>query len=306
MSTPQAAFISIALTRLRRGVGLCCWLAAVSLIAQLLVFGVAAFMDVRRTTLEDQTTPATVVSAAAAQRAAPLGSADAQPLESPAEARTDAADEAINPNVVLTGHDRVLNKISGIAMTTGMIAMVLMLPLLLAGVMLSAASATPGVENVVSSFMWSLLVGLFLLPVGGIVGLPWQHGGLVPYDFMTQQVDMQMVDGQWGAISFHTRFVLLPLACLVGVGLVGFRFSSGVFAGIIPKEDMRLDPVLEREAANVKAGSLMGGRTAAALRNMNTAPPTPPATTAVTPSGAGEVKPGMLQATAGEVPRRLI
>jgi hypothetical protein len=71
----------------------------------------------------------------------------------------------------------------------------------------------------------------------------------------------------------------------------------------------------------MKATSLLGGRNAAALRNiaptpsiLPVAPATPmasaaqpaPTLTAVTTNGAGEIKPGMLQSTAGEAPKRLI
>jgi hypothetical protein len=126
---------------------------------------------------------------------------------------------------------------------------------------------------------------------------------------MTQNVDREMANGQWGSIPFYTRFGMLPLACLVGAGIIGLRFSNGVHGGIIPKEDMRLDPVLEKEAGNVKVGT-GGGRAAAALRSATAAAtavtPPAPAATAVTASGASEVKPGVLQATAGESPRRLI
>ena len=72
MSTPQHVFTSIALTRLRRGVATCCWIAALSLITQVLIFGVAAFMDVRHQVLEQQSTPATIVSAAQTAREQPL------------------------------------------------------------------------------------------------------------------------------------------------------------------------------------------------------------------------------------------
>jgi hypothetical protein len=127
-----------------------------------------------------------------------------------------------------------------------------------------------------------------------------------------------MAGGKWGGAMFYARFALLPLACLFGVGMIGFRFSLGVTSGIIAKEDTRLDPLLEREAANMKATSLIGGRTAAALRNVApspaapvvaplNAPPLPaPSATVVTAAGTGEIKPGMLQAVAGEAPKRLI
>jgi hypothetical protein len=316
LSTP---YISNALSRLRGGISLCCGIVAIALIVQLLIWGVASFMDVRFTVLEEQITPSTVVSAADAARDKPIGSADARPLESPSEAKTGADVEPVNLNRVATKYDRMMNRASALALSAGTIAMLLMIPMIVVGVMLGAGSATPGIDKVVSAFMWSLVVSMMTLPVGQLVGLPWQYGGLVPYEHMTAHVDREMIEGSWGSLIFHARFMLLPLTCLVGVGIIGLRFSNGVYSGIIPKEDMRLDPTLEREAANMKASSLLGGRNAVALRAVApTAAPIAPATpmgaavqpapslTAVTASGAGEVKPGMLQATAGEAPKRLI
>jgi hypothetical protein len=302
MSTPQTVFTSIALTRLRRGVSLCCWVAAMSLLTQVMVFGVAAFMDVRHQVLEQQTTPATIVSAAEQARS--------QPLTSP-EDSTDAEvapAAAVNPNVIMTKQDFIMGRLSSLALTCGSLAVVLLIPMIIVGVMLAASSATPGVERVVSAFMWSLAVAVLVLPLGTQFGLPWAYGGLVPYEYMTQNVDRQMVDGRWGDATFHARFSGLPLFCLIGVGFVGFRFSNGVAGGILPKEDIRLDPTLEKEAANIKPGSLIGGRAASALRTVQPAAAAPhtPAVTAVTPAGAAEVRPGMLQPTAGDAPKRLI
>jgi hypothetical protein len=301
MSTPQAVFTSIALTRLRRGVSLCCWVAAMSLLLQVLVFGVAAFMDVRHQVLEQQAAPPTIVSAAEQERA--------EPLASPESATTEQTTAVINPNVVMTKQDFIMGRLSTLALTAGSLAVVLLIPMMIVGVMLAAASATPGVERVVSAFMWSLGVAIFVLPLGQQFGLPWDYGGLVPYEYMTQNVDRQMVDGRWGDATFHARFSGLPLFCVIAVGFVGFRFSNGVVAGILPKEDIRLDPALEKEAANIKAGSLIGGRAASALRSVQPAQAAPahtPAVTAVTTTGASEVRPGMLQPLAGDAPKRLI
>jgi hypothetical protein len=318
MGSLATPYISHALSRLRTGVCLCCWVVVLSLITQLLIWGVASFMDVRFSVLQEHVEPAKVISAAAAEREQPLGSPDAHPLESPAEAKSDAGIPSPNPNIMATKYDRIMTLASDLAMSAGTIAMILALPMLMVGVLLASGSATPGVDKVVSAFMWSLVVTMLVLPIGQHIGLPWTHGGLVSYHSMTQAVDEQMADGRWGSATFYGRFCVLPLTCLIGVAMIALRFSGGVQAGIIPKEDMRLDPTLEREAANMKATSLIGGRAGAALRNLTpTAPLQPqspmanaaqpaPSLTAVTANGQGEIKPGMLQAVAGEAPRRLI
>jgi hypothetical protein len=86
---------------------------------------------------------------------------------------------------------------------------------------------------------------------------------------------------------------VLPLACLVGVTMIGLKFSTGVYAGIIPKERMRLDPVLEKEAANIKAASLHAGRAGAAMKAAGVAA-AEPAVAAAAPGTTGEAPPRRL------------
>lgn len=98
-----------------------------------------------------------------------------------------------------------------------------------------------------------------------------------------------------GGAEFYLRYLLLPLTCIIGLALIALRFSAGVEAAII-RIDYRLDPALEREAANIKASSLHGsGRSTAALGGtMAGAPAAPPA-----PPSAMQVSPGV-------APRRII
>ena len=175
----------------------------------------------------------------------------------------------------------------------------LLLPLLGLGVLLGVTTATSGVESTVSAFMWSLFISMLVLPLGASVGLPWSEGALTSYTMMTEQVDAirDASPDALGGATFYARFAFLPIACVAGIAMVGLRFGSGVNAGIIPRESMRLDPVLEREAANVKPGSLHGGRAGNALRNMNGSN---------TPERKPSAPAPALATSAGEAPRRLI
>ena len=114
--------------------------------------------------LQEHVEPAKVISAAAAEREQPLGSPDAHPLESPAEAKSDAGIPSPNPNIMATKYDRIMTLASNLAMSAGTIAMILALPMLMVGVLLASGSATPGVDKVVSAFMWSLVVTMLVYP----------------------------------------------------------------------------------------------------------------------------------------------
>jgi hypothetical protein len=296
MGSLQAPYVSIALTRLRFGVSLCCWIVGLSLLTQLVIWCVVTFMEVRYQTIEAKSAPgALIVSGVESTKSAAPVSARAAD-QGPANA---------DPNRVPTAQDRLMAKGSRFAQGAGTTAMIMVLPMLMLGALLSAGSATPGVERTVSAFMWAMMVAVLLLPVGEWLGLPWREGALVSYQTMTQQVDQVMPSGQrgWGTPVFYARFGLMPLACFVGITLVGLRFGYGVSAGII-REDLRLDPLLEREAANITPGSLHGGRAAVALRAASaaSAKPAVAAAPAPTPSPTSSIT----QLSAGEAPRRLI
>jgi hypothetical protein len=89
------------------------------------------------------------------------------------------------------------------------------------------------------------------------------------------------------------------------VTLIGLGFSAGVHSGIVPKENMRLDPTLEREAANITPGSLHGGRAAVALRAASSAPMSSPERKPVS-APAPSQPPSITQLSVGEAPKRLI
>jgi len=295
MASIHAPFVSMALSRLRRGVSLCCWVVSLALITQLLVWCFATFMDVRHEMLPDKASTSLIVSADDAAKQAMTTGVSAQPGEGAIAAGNS---QGVEVNRVWTKQDRIMAKASMLALGAGTLGIIVVLPMLLLGAVLTAGSATPGVERTVSAFMWSLLLALLVLPMGEMLGLPWHDGGLVPYDHMTKQVDLEMAASMnsWGGLTFYARFAVLPLACLVGVIMVGLRFSFGVSAGILPKENMRLDPALEREAGNITPSSLHAGRAGAALKAASAA--------VVSERKAAPVS--ATQLSMGDAPKRLI
>jgi hypothetical protein len=116
---------------------------------------------------------------------------------------------------------------------------------------------------------------------------------------LTEQIDAaKTADLSLEGVTFFARFALLPLACLIGVAMIGLRFCAGIEAALPKREDMRLDPTLEREAANITPTSLHGARAGAAFKA---------AQPAVSGASAAQPHPaGMTQPTAGVVPKRLI
>ncbi|MCI0362755.1 MAG: hypothetical protein L0Y44_12665 [Phycisphaerales bacterium] len=289
----QAPFISVALSRLRGGVVICGWVVGVSLVTQLLIWCIATFMDVRYEVLQENAPAATIVSA----------KPDDKPISTTPTPSGPTIVKPVDVNRVRTSHDSMMAEASTLAMGAGSLAMIVLLPLLALGVILGAGSCTPGVERTVSAFMWALLVALLVLPLGGALGLPWREGALVSYATMSTQVDVQLsgtADG-WGGPMFYARFALLPLASVVGITMVCMRFCYGISAGI-PKEDIRLDEALEKEAANITPSSLHAGRASAAFKAASVLA----AATAKNMDKPLQPQGGITQISAGEAPKRLI
>lgn len=326
MSSMQTPFVCIALARLRRGVLVCCWLIALSLIAQLLVWATAMFTDVRHHTVlvQASASPLIVNQAEKVPQNAPAISTSDKSEAVATVARTTPAATGMkvpDANRVPSKYDRMMKTTSDFAAGIGMLAIIALLPLLAVGAIMGAGSATPGVEHAVSAFTWSIILAMLILPLGEMIGLPVKEGALYVYSNMTHQVDAaHSVDDGWASPTFYARFAVLPLACIVAVAIIGLRFCAGVGAGMPVVESMRLDPVLEREAANITPGSLHGGRGAAALRGVamgngngngngnghSAAPASPPRQMVAAGAGAPPPGPGMMQPSPGVAPKRLI
>jgi hypothetical protein len=154
----------------------------------------------------------------------------------------------------------------------------------------------------VSAFGWALLVGLLVMPIGAYVNLPWADGALWSYGGLTTVLDERVATDEAGGlpIVFYARYLVLPVVCVIGIALVGMRFSAGVEAGLLMKENFRLDPALEQEAANMKPSSLHGGRAAAAMRQ--TVGEVGADASSIPASGGATVR----QLSPGEAPKRLI
>jgi len=302
-SSMQQRSIGTALNRLRLSVVICCWIVGAALAVQLLVWSLSTYTNMR---FAEETASASDVETTVVV-----------PAESPREQRIRQARESelgidLSPTAdapppsepVLSNYDRVFANSVQVAGGFGRCAMLLMLPLLMVAVVLCASTGIPGVERVVSALVWALVVAALVLPLGESFSLPWQHGGLTNYDHMIGMVDQVNVptdqqasqtEPAMSSLVFFSRLGLLPAACIVGITLVGLRFCSGIEAGIA-REDMRLDPALEREAGNISPSSLHAGRSSSALGQ----------TLRSTQSTSEQKMPSASAVSAGETPKRLI
>ncbi len=297
--------IGLALGRLRRLVVLCSVLIGFSLIVQLLIWSLVTFTNLRFETLQiEDSTPLIVTSSTSNQRFSPealdVGASAVEPLESKDISR------------VFSSRDRIFAIITDLNAAIGILATVSLALFIVMSLLLTVNSAVPGIESTVSSFGWMVLVGMLLLPLGQVFPLPWVYGCFVPYDEMIKPLAaMTETAATLPGFPEYARFLLLPITCLIGVALVLNRYIVGVDAALLPRPDFRLDPKLEAECANVKPGSLHGGRAAGALSQMvqTSEPPAKqgsPLPSAGPTQGAPTQLPNATEVSQGKAPRRLI
>ena len=128
------------------------------------------------------------------------------------------------------------------------------------------------------------------------MGFAWQDGAFWSYEQLSERLDA--TEAMSIDLVFCTRYLALPLVAGCGIATIALRFSSGVEAGAFKGEELRVDAALEREAGNVKASTLHGGRAVSAMENTMGADAKPGVASLATSS--------MKQPSAGQAPRRLI
>lgn len=307
MFTPPSRSASTALGRLRRAVIVCCWVVGVALFTQLILWSLVSFTDLRFVAGEEaeaEPAAAPLIVHADPQRAhRPRAGREHDDEATPAPAATSQPVEAASP--VYSSANGVMSQIMMFTGAAGRGAMLALLAVMAIAVALAISSGTHGVEGAVSAYIWAVVVALLVLPLGDALGLPWKHGALTTYDHMTEWVDhvrrpaesVQPVAAATappsGSLVFYLRLGLAPVACIVGISLVGLRFCAGIEAGLVRRESHRLDPTLEREASNITPTSLHGGprgRTSGILSG----------------SIESEAMPSATQVSPGVMPKRLI
>lgn len=291
---------ALALAQLRNSVAACCWVVGVALLIQIVTWSLSSFTDLRYQKIEATTAaaPPKVLSPEEVRR---------QAIHSSQDGPVALDRNATEVNRVFSRYDRYFMIQTDLASGLGILASVALLPLLALGVVLAAGASVPGVERTVSSFVWAIVVTMLVLPLGSFIEAMPFNGIFANYESMMREVEVFRA-GDGGGVIFFGKYLLLPVACMAGIAAIGLRFRSATFAGLMPREDFRLDPELEKEVANTKATSLVGGggRTAGAftatLREEDEEPPRPK------PKPQREEQPlrSLRSVSPGEAPRRPI
>lgn len=256
MSQRHNRSLSLALGRLRFAVVTSCWVIALCLVTQVVVWSLCTYTELR------------IAEPSVSGDAAQIVDGDNKTArnkkdDKKKDARWRPKDEEDAENVVQTSQiDRVFKICVIVARTMGLMGALIICPLMSLGVILGVPAGAPKVERAVNALIWGVVLAFLALPLGGWFGLAWNEGTFSTYGPMVAAVDAANETGL--SPAFFGRYLLLPIASAVGFVLVGLQFSSAVEAVLLRRGV--LDPELEKEASNVAATSLHGtGRSAGAL-----------------------------------------
>lgn len=296
MTEPHSRSLCLALGRMRFAIVAACWVIALALFVQIIVWSLCAFTELRFADPE-------------AAEAAPLvvdsGSSRAKPppkVDQNARWRPGSGEEQEGDSQPLSIFDRVFKIAVNAARTLGLMSALVICPLLALGVILAVPAGAPKVERAVNAMCWATILVLLIMPLGGWFGLAWNQGTITDYAQMMDAVARAREEGF--GLEFYARFLVLPVVSIVGFVMVAVQFSSAVVA-VLVRRDM-LDPELEKEASNIAATSLHAtGRTAGALNRAlddDRAKAAKRKKKAATPSGSGSLS----KVSPGNMPKRLI
>ena len=273
--------LCIALGRMRFVIVTSCWVIALSLLAQVLVWSLCTFTDLR------------FADPSASGEVPLIVENTPKPEVNESRGRWRPQTGPAQEVVPLSAVDRILKIVVTVARTMALMSALVIVPLLCLGVLLAVPAGAPRVERAVNALTWAIILVLLIMPLGGWFGMAWSQGTITDYTGLTLEVDAAREGGF--AATFYARFLLLPAASAVGFILVGFQFNSAVLAVLLKRDG--LDDELEQEASNVAATSLHGAsRSAGALdkaleRDKRKKKKKPPSMSRMSP---------------GEMPKRLI
>jgi len=289
--------VGIALRRLRFGVVNCSWFVALALMSHILIWSLVAMTDLcEPITVRTLDENAAIIAVAEPVEKDPTLFDPLAPNSLAVDQLPEAYDgeplAAPTTATVRSKWDRVFELVWNMSGGFGSLAVLVMMPLVLAGVLLGAGSATPGVDKTVSAFTWTVLLCVVVLPVGSVINLPWGAGPFGQYETILDQS---------GTITVPNvaLYLVLPLVSIAACAIASVRFSLGVSAGVSLPEHV-FDAALEAEAGNIRATSLHGGRAAGALKS------TLPTGAGSGTTAAANDGPRITDPQPGDAPRRLI
>lgn len=255
--------VSRALAHLRFGVTGAGAAVAIATFLQLIVFGFVHFTDVRYTDLkpiQDKQRLSVVSSNGGITYGPPE---NLPPIET------------ADVNRVRTGWDIGLDRLSGLAVTGGVVAAITLGMMCVLGVVIAGGGAVPGVERAVTATTWSIVLGVICLPIGSILNSSSPFPGVFGSYATMVSLSTAVNEGTASSPALFATYVLMPFVAMAASLVIVLRFRSGIEMGIIPGSLSEFDEMLEKEMQTIRQRGVttsVGGRAGTAMRQTMSAP----------------------------------
>jgi hypothetical protein len=278
MNIVTPAHVSDAVKQLRGWVTLAATIVGLACATQMLVFGFAAYTEVRWEEMKPvgAAQPLRVVGSApaATPAATPVpAQANANPLSpvepagKPAVGASNApirgaiaysqgeppARKTVEPNKVKSAADLWLHRASDLAAAMGLVAVICLFALTMLGAVVAGGGGIMGVERAVTSAVWSMILCLLCVPWSrALPGLGVQ-GVFASYTDMIWAVDARNV-GSGASVSFGLamQWIAAPACGVLAAMGVAIWFRAGVERGIVVSGPSELERAVVREAEMIQ------------------------------------------------------
>jgi len=282
--------VSPALAHLRFGVTAAALVLGLCLVAQITVWALVHFTEVRTEKIIEKAAPSgplTIVRRAqnepppepqpqgptATRSGSQLTIQSAPPPAPMVESKApDITLTKVNPNaadvnLVPTSGEFLLQKVARFVQSIGIVAAIALAVLAIQGAVVAGGGAVPGVDKAVGASTWALVVALLTLPLARLIPEFPLHGVFRPYAEVVADSAAYRAGGPGapGAIAYFGAHIILPAMLALATLVIVFRFRAGVEEGIIVTSASQLDEKLEREIRSLKLGQLSSPRAVGAF-----------------------------------------
>lgn len=257
--------VSAAVKQLRGWVTLCATVVALCGLTQAFVFAFVQYTDVRFAEVRavKAEAPLRVVAAGAAVNGAE------QEVGSGVRGLHEGSKGSVAIAREKTAFDNLLRRASGTACSIGTLSVLGLCVFSFMGVAVAGGGEVPGVERVVTSAAWSLVMAFLVLPWGEVMPSLGVPGIFAGYEMMVSAVETHQAAGGAviGNIGAILQWVAMPLVAGFAATGVCLWFRSGVEKGVIITAPSQLDRAVEREASTLarRGGAPSAPRSVGAL-----------------------------------------
>lgn len=255
----QTPHLSAAVKHLRGWITLLACIVALCCGVQMLLYGFVNYTEIRFTeapktnpygerslkVVEATSTP----EQSAAKPPESAGTLSPAPGQGGVRSAAIAGGKEAAPTLLKSNADRVMASIADWTTSVGAVCCVTLALLTMLGVAVAGGGNIPGVEKVVTSCTWAIVLGLLCLPWAGVFPSLKVPGIFAPYSALTAVADK--LPGAISSTAAFGQWLFMPLTAGTLSFLVLGLFRAGVERGVIPTSVNHFDAAIQKEMSDI-------------------------------------------------------